>query len=225
MVRNSDLIKPLPDFLLDYDYWRDNICSDEELHKSACGLLLSYAWLVRYKSDLDVAKESGLLPRNMEWIKWVEFLEGFLENIDLSTLSQVNQRYKYGELRLSRLNKIYRVVPSAYSFKNFVRGYRGGSTWYNAFFGRHFKWILAIFAIFSVFLSALQVGLGIPMLQDDRAFQRVSYGFALLAMVFVLVSVALVFLVWIVLFWYHLLSAWWNDRVVELRRQRGVSSP
>jgi hypothetical protein len=36
-------IKPLPDYLLDYEYWRDNLCTDEELCKSACGLLLSYA--------------------------------------------------------------------------------------------------------------------------------------------------------------------------------------
>jgi hypothetical protein len=93
----------------------------------------------------------------MEWENWVEFVEGFLENIDLSTLSQVNQRYKYGELRLSRLNKIYRLLPSAYSIKTFVRGYRSGSTWYSAFFERHFKWMIAVFAIFSVFLSALQV--------------------------------------------------------------------
>jgi hypothetical protein len=214
-------IKPLPDFLLDYNYWRDNLCSDEELHKSACGLLLSYAWLVRHKSDLNIAKESGLLPRNMEWTNWVEFLEGFLQNIDPSTLSQVNQRYKYGELRLSRLNTIYRVIPSAYSLRTFVRGYRSGSTWYNAFFGHHFKWMLAVFAILSVFLSALQVGLATPTLQDNRAFQRVSSRFALGAMIFAIASVALVFFVWVSLFWYHLLFAWWNDRVVDLQRQRG----
>jgi hypothetical protein len=44
---------------------------------------------------------------------------------------------------------------------------------YSAFFGRHFKWMLAVFAILSVFLSALQVGLATPMLQDGGEFQRV----------------------------------------------------
>ena len=109
--------------------------------------------------------------------------------------------------------------------KTFVWGYRSGSTWYNAFFERHFKWMLAVFAIFSVFLSALQVGLATPKLQNNKAFQRASYGFALVVMIFVLASVATIFLVWMGLFWYHLLSAWWNDRAVDLRRQKGMPAP
>ena len=167
-------IKPLPDFLLDYDYLNDNLCSDQELYKSACGLLLSYAWLVRHQSDLDIAKEkeTRLLPKTIEWPNWVEFLEIFLDNVDVSTLSQVNKRYKYGELRLSRLNTIYRFIPLTYSIKNFIRGYRSGSTWYDAFFERHFKWMLAVFAILSVSLSALQVGLATSMLQIMDHFRE-----------------------------------------------------
>lgn len=218
-------IKPLPDFLLDYDYWNDNICSDQGLHKSACGLLLSYAWLVRHKSDLDIAIESGLLPKNMEWMNWVEFMDHFLDNIDFGTLSQVNQRYKYGELRLSRLNTIYRVIPPAYSIKNFVRGYRSGSTWYNAFFERHFKWILVVFAVLSVFLSALQVGLATPKLQGSGPFQKISYGFVLASLFSVVASIALVFLLWLGLFWYHLLTTRWYNKAVDRRRQNGVLRP
>ncbi|KAF2186743.1 hypothetical protein K469DRAFT_144567 [Zopfia rhizophila CBS 207.26] len=217
-------VKPLPDFLLDYNYWNDYLCSDEELHKSACGLLLSYAWLVRHKSDLNIAQETGLLSNNIGWPNWVEFLETFLDNINLDTLSDVNKRYKYGELRLSRLNAIYRLIPPTYSFHNFIRGYRSGSTWYNAFFERHFKWMLAVFAAFSVFLSALQVGLATPMLQENGPFKRASYGFALASLIAVVASVALVIFVWTGLFWYHLLSTWWNDRVVDRRRRNGVLS-
>ena len=165
-------IKPLPDFLLDYDYLNDNLCSDQELYKSACGLLLSYAWLVRHQGDLNIAKETRLLPKTIEWPNWVEFLEIFLDNVDVSTLSQVNKRYKYGELRLSRLNTIYRFIPLTYSIKNFIRGYRSGSTWYNAFFERHFKWMLVVFAILSVSLSALQVGLATSMLQIMDHFRE-----------------------------------------------------
>ena len=218
-------IKPLPNFLLDYDYWNDNLCSDQELRESACGLLLSYVWLVRYKIDLDIAKESGLLSKNIKWPNWVEFLEAFLDNINLDTLSNVNKRYKYGELRLSRLNAIYRFIPPVYSIKNFIRGYKTGSTWYNAFFERHFKWMLAVFAVLSVFLSALQVGLATRMLQDDGVFQSVSYGFALAAVVAVVASVAVVFFVWLGLFWYYLLSTRRYDKAVDRRRGNAVSSP
>jgi hypothetical protein len=218
-------IKPLPDYLFEYDYWNKNLCSDLELHKSACGLLLSYAWLVRHKSDLDIAKERGLLSKNVEWIHWVQFLDCFLDNVDLSTLSQVNQRYKYGELRLSRLNTIYRVMPPAYSIKDFVRGYRSGSTSSNAFFERHFKWMLAVFAILSVFLSALQVGLATRVLHDSGPFQKVSHIFALGSVIAVVASIALVLFIWLGLFWYHLISTWLNDRAVDHGRTNGVASP
>ncbi|KAH8689249.1 hypothetical protein GQ44DRAFT_250597 [Phaeosphaeriaceae sp. PMI808] len=187
-------IKPLPDFLLDWGYWNNNLCSDQELHKAACGLLLSYAWIIRYRSDLNIAKESGLLSKDMEWPKWVEFLNAFLDSINCETLTDVNKRYHYGELRLSRLNSIYRLIPPTYSLRNVIRGYRSGSTWYQAFFERHFKWMLGIFAVLSVLLSALQLGLATTMLQGNQSFQKASYGFAIASLVAGAASVLLVFL-------------------------------
>jgi hypothetical protein len=149
-------IKPLPGFLLDWDSWNNHLCPDRELYEAACGLLLSYAWLVRHKSDLNAAKEAGLLAKEIEWLDWVEFIDAFLTKIDCETLRGVNKRYEYGELRLSRLNAIYRLLPPTYSFRNFTRGFQSRSTWYQAFFNRHFKWMLAVFAVISVILSALQ---------------------------------------------------------------------
>ncbi|KAH9869851.1 hypothetical protein J1614_006771 [Plenodomus biglobosus] len=217
-------IKPLPHYLFDYDYWSKHLCSDKNLHQAACGLLLSYAWLVCYKSDLNIAKDNGLLPKDIEWHDWIKFLNTFLDNIDLISLSNVSKRYKYGELRLSRLNTIYRVMPPAYSLKNLIRGYRAGSTWYTEFFGRHFKWMLAVFAVLSVSLSALQVGLATLTLQKNGVFQTASYGFTVASVVAVIASVVLVFFIWLGLFWYHLLSTWRNDRAVNQRRLAGSSS-
>jgi hypothetical protein len=48
------LIKPLPPFLLNYDFWIEYLCQDGELHRCGLGLLLSYIWLVRHQSDLAV---------------------------------------------------------------------------------------------------------------------------------------------------------------------------
>ncbi|XP_014553240.1 hypothetical protein COCVIDRAFT_53596, partial [Bipolaris victoriae FI3] len=193
-------VKPLPDFLLDWQSWNNYLCLDRELHKAACGLLLSYAWLVRHKSDLDIAKETGLLSKEVGWPDWVEFIDAFLNNINCETLSDVDQRYKYGELRLSRLNSIYRLVPPTYSLRNLIGGYQNRSKWYQAFFDRHFKWMLAVFAILSVVLSALQVGLATTTLQGNKPFQSASYGFTITSLVAVVASVAAVFLVWLVLF-------------------------
>jgi hypothetical protein len=132
-------IKPLPDYLLDFDYWSKHLCSDEALHQSEYGLLLSYTWIVCYKSDLEIAEETGLLSKDIAWPDWVQFLDTFLDNINPATLSNINKRYRYGELRSSRLNNIYSLMPPEYSLRNLVRGYRAGSTWYNAFFGRNFR--------------------------------------------------------------------------------------
>ncbi|OCK74811.1 hypothetical protein K432DRAFT_338439 [Lepidopterella palustris CBS 459.81] len=217
-------IKPLPDFLLDYSYWENYLCSDEELHKSACGLLLSYAWLVRHKSDLRIAKESGLLSGDIEWSSWVEFLQFFLDRLHPSTLDKVNKRYKYGELRLTRLNEIYRYVPPTYSLNNFVRGFRSGSTWYTAFFERNFKWMLAVFASISVVLSALQLGLATDLLKAKVGFQRASYGFAVASLVAVVGSAGIVFVVWFVLFWYYLLSTMAYNKRIEHRRTNNMHS-
>jgi hypothetical protein len=220
-------VKPLPDYLLDYDYWSEHLCSDHDLdlHQSACGLLLSYAWLVRHQSDLAIAQDAGLLSKDIAWPDWVQFLDAFLDNIDLVTLGDVSMRYRYGELRLSRLNIIYRLTPPAYSLRNVIRGFRAGSTWCNAFFGRHFRWTVAVFAALSVVLSALQVGLATPGLQNSGSFQRASYGFTVAALVAVVTSAAAIFVVWLVLFWYHLLSCWWHDRAVESKRRAGASLP
>jgi hypothetical protein len=211
-------VKPLPNFLLDWESWNSHLCSDRELHKAACGLLLSYAWLVRHKSDLDIAKETGLLSKEIDWSSWVEFIDAFLDNINCETLSDVNQRYEYGELRLSRLNAIYRLAPPMYSFANLIRGYQIRSTWYQAFFDHYFKWMLAVFAILSVVLSALQVGLATTTLQGSGLFQGVSYGMAIAALVAVEASLAVVFFVWLSLFFYHLLVTRINDRAVYHRR-------
>lgn len=212
-------VKPLPEYLLDYDYWNKHLCSDEDVRQSACGLLLSYTWLVCHESDLVMAQDIGLLSKDIAWPDWVEFLDAFLDDINLVTLSDVSKRYQYGELRLSRLNTIYRLMPPAHSLRNLIRGYRAGSTWYNAFFGRHFKWTLAAFALLSVVLSALQVGLATSVLQNNRDFQRASYGFTVAALIAVAGSAVTMFVVWLVLFWYHLLSCWWYDRKIKHKRR------
>ncbi|PSN58656.1 hypothetical protein BS50DRAFT_64650 [Corynespora cassiicola Philippines] len=216
-------IKPLPIYLLHHDYWLEHVCSDQSLHQSACGLLLSYAWLVCYNSDLEIAKEAGLLPKCIEWTSWVKFIENFLDNVDLTSLDGVNKRYIYGELRLSRLNAIYRFLPPSYSFKMLVRGYRAGSTWYNAFFERHFKWMLAVFAALSVLLSAFQVGLATSSLQGNLPFQNASYGFTVGSLLAVVAAVDVVVFVWLGLFCYHFVSTWQNDRTVDCKRRASLT--
>lgn len=217
-VEERFYVKPLPQYLLNFQFWTDNLCKDVELHKSACGLILSYAWLVCHQSDFRIAIELGLLPNGIEWEQWTTFMTDFLGHIDIHSLKDVSDRYKYGELRLTRLNTIYRLV--LFSSRSLVSGYMASSTWYKSFFARNFAWLLAVFAYFTVVLSALQVGLATTSLQESEAFQSASYGFSVASVVAVAVSVFLIFIIWLFLFIYHLFSTWQYNKYIVRERKK-----
>lgn len=96
------LIKALPNFLLDYDCWSKTICADPELYRLACGFLLSYAWLIRHESDLDIAVTHGLISQQISWATWVEVVNEVFAAIDLQDPQSIYIRYRYGDLRLGR---------------------------------------------------------------------------------------------------------------------------
>jgi hypothetical protein len=212
-------VKPLPTFLFDLDCWTQEICRTRQLYESGCGFLLSYAWLIRHESDLRIAHEKALLPNNIDWTTWTEFMDDFLAHVDLQSLSGISPRFQYGELRLSRLNKIYRMTRL--NWRDFVRGYMSTSTWYGDFFSRKFAWMLAFFAFMSVALSAMQVVLAAA--RGGEAFSKASYGFSI-ASLFVAAAVAVLLLVvWVTLFVYHLVCARMNNRQVMSERRRIVN--
>lgn len=196
---NKLILKPLPEWLLSAEFWAEYLCADEELHKSACGFLVSYVWLVTTPLDLKLAHEHDLLPGWITWLWWKEFVTDFYGHVDVNTLHQVNKRYQFGELRLSRINSIYR---SRFFTTHFIRGYLYGYNRYVVFFQRNFGWILIVFAFFSLVLSAMQVGVSLKDLSENYAFLRASYIVVVFSMVCVLAvlgTVALLF-VWIFLF-------------------------
>ncbi|KAE8446801.1 hypothetical protein EG329_011578 [Mollisiaceae sp. DMI_Dod_QoI] len=208
-------LKPLPIFLFNFDCWQQKLCKTKQLYEAACSFLLSYAWLVRHESDLRIAHEKGLLPDNINWSTWTEFIGDFLEHIDLQSLNSVSPRFQYGELRLSRLNKIYRLTR--FNWRDIIRGYMAASTWYQDFFARNFAWLLAIFAVMSVALSAMQVVVGLA--RGGQAFANASYGFSVASLVVAAGTVLAVIAMWIVLFAYHLTTTYVNDRRVMNERK------
>ena len=121
------LLKPLPAYILSKEVWDQILCKDAELHKNACGLLLSYIWLIRSPLDFKLAieKDSQLLPAQLSWATWKRIVDESLQYIDPDTLHQCNKRYQFGELRLGRINTIYRMNPRFF-LTHFVRGYLYG---------------------------------------------------------------------------------------------------
>ncbi|KAK3369476.1 hypothetical protein B0T24DRAFT_658863 [Lasiosphaeria ovina] len=205
-------LKPLPSFLLCHDFWAQNLCHDAALHRSACGMLVSYAWLVEHESDFRLAKELGLVPAHVQWSAWVAFMKSFLSSFNSGgantcMMDHVDPRYQYGELRLSRLNMLTRYfVPRLWSRRNFFFGFTSTSTWYTAFFERNFGWLLGVFIYLNVILTALQVGLATRVLQESEQFQNISYGVILVSISGLALGILLILVVWFNLFWYHLLS-------------------
>lgn len=186
-------VKPLPLFLLRRDYWHDYLCLDDSLYQNACGFFLSYIWLVSYRSDLQIAHKLGLIAHEIGWREWTSLVEDFLEHVDLHASDSINPRYRYGELRLTRLNWIYRFGFTQINFRNLRRGYFQGPDWYTQFLRENFGWLIAVFAYVTIVLSALQVGLATRFLTENSHFQKLSYGLTILALAVPAMVVGIIF--------------------------------
>ena len=197
-------LKPLPDWILDDDFVRKHIAVDKKTLESANGFLLSYTRLINYKSDFQIAKDEHLLPESIQWADWQKLGTIFTDLIeDLSTgKKQCCPRFRFGELRLSRINMIYRF-HFAYRFRNLPRGYHYTNESYQSFLRHNFTWLAAVFVYMTVVLTAMQVGLGTSYLRDDGAFNRVSYGFTVFSMLLPLLALLIACLVSLALTVYH----------------------
>ncbi|KAL9086734.1 MAG: hypothetical protein Q9159_004029 [Coniocarpon cinnabarinum] len=174
-------MKPLPDFLLCRSVWEDTLCCESSLYEQALGFLLSYVWLVSRKNDLSIAHEIGLLPSEVTWEVWTDILSSVASNVDLSQNNDINIRYQFSELRLSRVNWIYRLSAQTFSFTNLLRGYKYGYYNYGEFLEQNLKWLVSLSVYVAIVLSAMQVGLATKRLENNQSFHNASYGFAVFA--------------------------------------------
>ncbi len=214
---NKIFVKPLPDYMLNFMFWDKYLCESEELHKSACGILLSYVWLICSPLDLKLAHKLDLLPCEITWIWWKSFVAEFLSHIDANTLHQVNKRYHFGELRLGRINSIYRI---RFFFTHFIRGYLYGYNRYVVFFQRNFAWILIVMVYFSLVLTAMQVGVTVPPLSTNYAFQQASYGFAVFSIVTVAAVGCFLGILFVTIFLINMVLAISHEK--KMRRDREI---
>ncbi|KFY17771.1 hypothetical protein V491_04937 [Pseudogymnoascus sp. VKM F-3775] len=183
-------IKPLPRYLLDVNFWKRNICPDSDLFESAKGFLLSYVWLVCNESDFQMAIDNSnhprLLPEGITYQQWNNFIVDFIGGDECKDMEQINPRYRFGELRLGRLNSIYRIK---FGTQHFIRGYFYGYHEYGTFLENNFAWIVTFFGYIAIVLTAMQVGLATKQLVDNDAFHDASYGFTVFSIVSPLAAV------------------------------------
>lgn len=196
-------LKPIPGYLFSPTFWDENLSCQEqcaaaqgstqgasgtetgeevplcdrcEIYKCALGFMISYASLITYESDLHIAKDAHLVPNALDWPTWRRLVK---ELLTPANKRNINKRYTYGELRLTRLNEIYRCT-----LKSPIRGYIYGYNTYNQFWHDNYARIVSLFAFIALVLTAMQVGLATTRLSHNEAFQRASYGFTVFSIVF-----------------------------------------
>lgn len=192
-------IKRLDDELLDWEYFSKVVSSNEVVYRAASGFLLSYAHLIGYPSDLELAKSHGLVNKDINWKAWQTFRISVLDHL---VDRDVHDRYEYGELRLSRLNQICRLNFMALSYFNVHRDY-------SSYFGDNYMILVGLFALVSVALSAMQVMTSIDIAPTEVAVT--AYRFAIATLIALAASCAALLLLYIGLYL-------WNWLLIFVRR-------
>ena len=182
---NAIFIKPLPAWLLNAKFWRENLCSDPSLHRRACGLLWTYVKLIIHESDYNIAQEYKLLPAASGHLSYAT-LSTFLAEVQDAVENahvHVDRRYLYGDLRLGSLNTIYRrALRQPGGFHS--RGIDEDTT-----VKRTIAVLLSVFAFFSLTLTAMQVCLAVDKGKNGTV-QLVFWGFALASLIGISAPVA-----------------------------------
>ena len=211
-------IKPLPLYLLCPQFWQQYICCrlDDATrtgrYRRALGFLYSYAALIMYETDFDLAKEKRLLPKEVQWQDW----KILVQQLDVETIhSRINPRFHHGELRLGRLNKI------CFFFHTPMQPYLPFWNQTGAFFQSSFAWLASATVYIAIVLTAMQLGLATDPLVKNKTFQDVSYGFTVFSILGPLVVIAGVVFVFCLLAVYNIASTRKFCREKAVRVARG----
>ncbi|KAK1691275.1 hypothetical protein BDP55DRAFT_700766 [Colletotrichum godetiae] len=198
-------MKPLPRYLLEPQFWEEYLphshphktpingyptaCSDTR--RRALGFLHSYVALVAHESDFHIAKASNLLPQELQWQPWKMLVQELLNRGNVYQC--VDKRFYYGELRLSRFNKIYlfRKTP--------LRGYMPRWNQYGAFLSDHLPILASSTVYIAIVLTAMQVGFATD-LQDNATFQKASYHFTVFSIIGPLAAASLLIITFVYFF-------------------------
>jgi len=168
-------IQPLPISFLNHSFVNAVILPDANLYGNVLGFLYSYMMLIQHASDLALAHELGLISKKVEWKPWRKFRTAFLGKTSSSQVLRIlmNKRFEHGELRLARLNYIYRL-----SF----RGLKYFTTHreYTTYFQEYTAAGITLFAFVTVALTAMQVVVGIN--EVSHTLSETSYWFSIVVL-------------------------------------------
>ncbi|KAK4140052.1 uncharacterized protein C8A04DRAFT_32470 [Dichotomopilus funicola] len=152
-------IKPIPAYFYSKAFWdylkdHDKGARDEDKILGAClGFMRTYYMLIQYENDYREACKLHIIPPKSDgstptYEEWCNFILPFAKVLDKET----NRRYHYGELRLSRINRVA-------FFCKFSLAYFHIYPQWGSFLEHTLTPVITIFAIFSTVLNSMQVGL------------------------------------------------------------------
>ncbi|KAK1462743.1 hypothetical protein CMEL01_13854 [Colletotrichum melonis] len=203
--RGRIFMKPLPRYLLEPRFWEEYLphstehvtcipsppCTCDPIRRRALGFLFSYVALVVHESDFSIAKANNLLPHEVQWKSWKLLVQELLDKGDVYRC--IDKRFYYGELRLSRLNKIY------FFSKTPLHGYMPRWNQYGTFLGDNFTILASSTVYIAIVLTAMQVGFATD-LQDNTTFKSVSYNFTIFSILGPLVAASLLIVTFVYLY-------------------------
>lgn len=206
-------IKPIPLFLLNFTTWRGlllppistvisrqpdcpveggrtsySVNTLDAQCKSAIGFLRTYSILIRHPSDYEIARSSGLIHENITYSDFRAFIKPFFALPE----SAVSQRYRFGQMRLTRLNWAVRLLqPCSVSTGSWFANKLYYQELYTQSGDYSVSWLpplLFTFAALSVVLSAMQVVLAALGTDFRQPVVRFSWGFSISAIAFCILA-------------------------------------
>lgn len=218
-IDNRLYIKPIPKYLLSHSFWMYYLAhqtspipevSRNDITASIKGFLRSYAHLIKHKSDFRIAESSDdlahqLIPKGIGYSKFTRFISKFEDISD----NEVSERYKFGELRLSRLNLWSPLILHRLAFQKVY-------TQYGAYFARFFGPLLFVWASLSLALGAFQVLLATQpyfttsLVGSWESLDNTAKGFSVATLVFLLLSTAILLLLLFILILREAFFALWD---------------
>ncbi|KAK8244732.1 hypothetical protein HDK77DRAFT_231998 [Phyllosticta capitalensis] len=171
---------------------------DEEIRRALLGFMRSYRHLIEHPSDFALAVQKGLIPvdcnhgkgtgdtNTAETIDYTSFI-GFMEDFDVCD-KDVSPRFRYGDLRLSRLNFWAKFVLWEFTFEKAYGNY-------DAYFSRFYGPLLFLFGVLSIIISSIQLGFtsqtGLGTVHNAwRPLYKVGEGFSVAVLVVICVIAA-----------------------------------
>ncbi|KAK4682444.1 hypothetical protein QC764_116430 [Podospora pseudoanserina] len=186
-------MKPIPPYFFSRAFWMYIAHADPEVYRASLGFMRSYYHIIRFEIDFHEACKKKLMPRKDNgkfptYEEWCEFIEPF----SLVGDKHVSRRFKYGELRLTRINR-------AAMFFRFNLAYFHLLPQWGSFLSHILAPLITAFAVCSVILNSMQVTLAaievanetnydIPGPEEWKRFMNVSLYFPII----VILSIVLV---------------------------------